>query len=279
MLGFAGSGVSEVGLVRVHNEDSGYVGRSVAVVADGVGGAAAGEVASATAVDALVSCWRACWFAAGPPDALEARVAAATDAARAAVRFAVQRDLNRLGMSTTLTVVACDGAQVALGHVGDSRAYRWRDGVLTQLSGDHTYAEQLRRTSRVSAAVLATHPWRKVVLRTLDGDPADAGPDIAVADVRAGDRLLLCTDGLSDLVDDEAIAGTLREGAAAQAVTALVHAALAAGGRDNITCVVLDLVDIDEAEASAASPRGPGLLLGAVRDGANVVSPTHTWNA
>jgi len=279
MLGFAGSGVSEVGLVRVDNEDSGYVGRSVAVVADGVGGAAAGEVASATAVHALVSCWRATWFAPGPPDALEARIGAATDAARAAVRLAVQRDLARLGMSTTMTVIASDGARVVLGHVGDSRAYRWRAGVLSQLSGDHTYAEQLRRTSRVSAAVLDSHPWRKVVLRTLDGDPADAGPDITEVDVRAGDRLLLCTDGLSDLVDDASIAAVLGEGSAADAVPALVERALAAGGRDNITCVVLDVRDMDGADVPAAAPRGPGLLLGAVRDGANVVSTTPTWQA
>ncbi|WP_166140817.1 PP2C family protein-serine/threonine phosphatase [Nocardioides ochotonae] len=294
MLRFAGSGASEVGLVRVHNEDSGYVGRSVAVVADGVGGAAAGEVASATAVHALVSAWRGGLAAgdrpeAGPVGSLEDRVADVSAAARAAVRHAVQRDLNRLGMSTTLTVVLCDGARVALGHVGDSRAYRWRDGVLTQLSGDHTYAEQLRRTSRVSASVLATHPWRKVVLRTLDGDPADPGPDIAGVDVRAGDRLLLCTDGLSDLLDDAAIAALL-PGSAAEAVAALVEAALAAGGRDNVTCAVLDVVDVPDGAdpvsplpggrpSRGVVPLGPGLLLGAVRDGANVVSTTPSWRA
>lgn len=275
MLRFAGSGASEVGLVRVDNEDAGYLGASVVVVADGVGGAAAGEVAAATAVHALVTAWGA-----GPGDRrLEARVVAAADAARAAVRFAVQRDLTRLGMATTLTVLVCDHDRVVLGHVGDSRAYRWRDGALVQLSTDHTYLEQLRRTTRATASILATHPWRKVVLRTLDGDPADPGLDVVEVDVRAGDRLLLCTDGLSDLVDQDALA-QLIVGDAEAAVTALVAAALAAGGRDNVTCAVLDVLDVLEVggvgevtRPGEAAPPGAGLLLGAVRDGANIVAP------
>ncbi|NPC96522.1 PP2C family serine/threonine-protein phosphatase [Nocardioides sp. zg-DK7169] len=272
MLRFAGSGASEVGLVRVHNEDAGYVGRTLAVVADGVGGAAAGEVASATAVHALVASWRASLTAApaggGGVGCLEDRVVAAADAARAAVRLAVQRDLNRLGMATTVTLLACDGERVVLGHMGDSRAYRWRGGTLEQVSTDHTYLEQLRRTPRVSAAVLATHPWRKVVLRALDGDPADSGLDVLAVEVRAGDRLVLCTDGVSDLLDDATLAGLL-DGEAADVVSAVVEAALAAGGRDNITCAVLDVVEVPD---ELRPPAGPGLLLGAVRDGTNVVS-------
>lgn len=259
MLRFSGSGVSDVGLVRSGNEDSAFVGPYVALVADGVGGAAAGEVASATAAYAVAA------TALQRPGADAAAVIAeAFAAARDNVRLGVQRDLNRLGMATTLTVVVSDGRGVVLGHVGDSRAYLLRGGELRQITTDHTYVQHLVETGRLSDQARSTHPWRNVVLRSVDGDPEGSGMDVTRLDVRIGDRLLICSDGLTDLVDDSRIETVLRghdpDGAAAM----LTQQALSAGGRDNITVVVVDVID---------GPRvvGDGRLLGAVGDPRNIV--------
>ena len=259
MLRFAGSGVSDVGLVRSSNEDSGFVGPYVALVADGVGGAAAGAIASATAAYAVA----ATVLARQGVDAV-AVVSEAFAAARDNVRLGVQRDLNRLGMATTLTVLVSDGRSVVLGHVGDSRAYLLRGGELRQITTDHTYVQHLVETGRLSAQARSTHPWRNVVLRSVDGDPEGSGLDVTRLDVRVGDRFLICSDGLTDLVDDTRIEAVLRAHEPDGAAAALTQQALAAGGKDNITCVVVDVVD---------GPRvvGDGAVLGAVRDPRNIV--------
>ena len=259
MLRFSGAGVSDVGLVRDSNEDSGFVAPYVALVADGVGGAAAGEVASATAAYAVAATVLQ-RPGADPGDV----VAEAFAAARDIVRLGVQRDLNRLGMATTLTALVTDGRSVVLGHVGDSRAYLLRAGELRQITTDHTYVQHLVETGRLSDQARATHPWRNVVLRSLDGDPEGSAPDITRLDARIGDRLMLCSDGLTDLVDDARIAAVLRSEDPEEAAAELTAAALGAGGRDNITCVVVDVVD---------GPRvvGDGRLLGAVYDPRNIV--------
>lgn len=259
MLRFSGAGVSDVGLVRSSNEDSGFVAPYVALVADGVGGAAAGEVASATAAYAVAA------TALQRPGVDAARVVSeAFAAARDNVRLGVQRDLNRLGMATTLTVVVSDGRSVVLGHVGDSRAYLLRAGELRQITTDHTYVQHLVESGRLSAEGRATHPWRNVVMRSIDGDPEGGGLDITRLDARIGDRLMLCSDGLTDLVDDARIAAVLRGRDPDEAAAELTAAALRAGGKDNITCVVVDVID---------GPRvvGDGRLLGAVYDPRNIV--------
>jgi len=259
VLRFSGAGVSDVGLVRSSNEDSGFVAPYVALVADGVGGAAAGEIASATAAYAVAA------TALQRPGVDPGRVLAeAFAAARDNVRLGVQRDLNRLGMATTLTVLVTDGRTVALGHVGDSRAYLLRGGELRQITTDHTYVQHLVETGRLSDHARATHPWRNVVLRSLDGDPEGGGLDITRLDVRVGDRLMICSDGLTDLVDDTRIAAVLRAEDPEEATAELTASALAAGGKDNITCVVVDVID---------GPRvvGDGRLLGAVYDPRNIV--------
>jgi protein phosphatase len=262
VLRFSGSGVSDVGLVRPGNEDSGFVGPYVALVADGVGGAAAGEVASATAAYAV-----AATVLQRPGVDAALVVAEAFAAARDNVRLGIQRDLNRLGMATTLTVLVSDGRGVVLGHVGDSRAYLLRGGELRQITTDHTYVQHLVEQGRLSARARGTHPWRNVVLRSVDGDPDGAMLDITRLDVRVGDRFLLCSDGLSDLVDDVRIAALLRASDPEGAAAVLTRQALDAGGKDNITCVVVDLVD---------GPRvvGDGRLLGAVSDPRNIVDAT-----
>lgn len=259
MLRFSGAGVSDVGRVRPHNEDAGFVGPYVALVADGVGGAAAGEIASATAAYAVSATALARFL-----DVPEVVITRAAEAASAAIRLGVQRDLDRLGMATTLTVVVCDGSRIVLGHVGDSRAYQFRDGVLQQLSTDHTYVQHLVDSGQLSRAEAARHPWRNVVLRSVDGDPESPGVDLVPVRALPGDRLLLCSDGLTDLVDEERIAEVLRLTDPLSAAAVLTQSALAAGGRDNITCVVLDVVD-------GPLVVGDGQLLGALRDTTNVV--------
>lgn len=261
MLRFSGAGVSDVGLIRSDNEDSAFVGPYVAVVADGVGGAAAGEVASATATYAVAATVLSRFG-----EAPEVLLRQGAEAARANVQQGVQRDLTRLGMATTLTALVCDGDRVVLGHVGDSRAYLLRDGELTQLSRDHTYVQRLVDSGQLAAVDAWRHPWRNVVLRSIDGDPLDQGIDLVPVRVAPGDRLLLCSDGLTDLVPDPMVAELLATEDPGSAAAVLVQAALAAGGKDNVTCVVLDVVD-------GPLVVGDGQLLGAVHDPSNIVDP------
>jgi serine/threonine protein phosphatase PrpC len=261
VLRFMGAGVSDVGRVRPHNEDSGFVGPYVAIVADGVGGAAAGEIASATAA------YSASAVALGRlGQRPELVLAEAYAAAAAGVRMGVQRDLDRLGMATTLTMLVTDGRTVALGHVGDSRGYLYSGGELRQITRDHTYVQHLVDNGRLAPEARATHPWRNVVLRSVDGDPQGGGLDVVRLDVRPGDRLLLASDGLTDLVPDDVIARVLAAEEGDEAAATLTHLALDAGGRDNITVVIADLIE-------GPPVVGDGKLLGALQDPWNVVDP------
>jgi serine/threonine protein phosphatase PrpC len=264
MLRFSGAGVSDVGRVRPHNEDSAFHGPYVALVADGVGGAAAGEIASATTAY-VVSATALARFLEDPAAVLRDAVASA----RTSLRSGVLADVDRAGMATTLTAVVCDGRRVVLGHLGDSRAYLYRDGELRQVSHDHTYVQHLLDTDQLSPDLAPRHPWRHVVMRSLDGGPETGmgEPDLVDLDVVEGDRLLLCSDGLTDMVGDERIAEIMRLADPHSAAAVLTQSALVAGGRDNITCLVLDVID-------GPVVVGDGRLLGAVRDVANVVDPS-----
>lgn len=262
MLRFDGAGVSDVGRVRPHNEDSGFLGPYVAVVADGVGGAAAGEVASATAAY-VVAATALARFGEDPSAVLVDGVSAA----HACLRAGVDADPERAGMATTVTALVTDGRRVALGHVGDSRAYLLHDGELRQVSVDHTYVQHLVDTDKLDASRRFGHPWGNVVLRSLDGGP-DAELDVATVLVEVGDRLLLCSDGLTDLVRDEQIGEVLSSvDDPAAAAAALTGAALDAGGKDNVTVLVFDVVD-------GPLVVGDGTILGALADPRrNVVDP------
>jgi serine/threonine protein phosphatase PrpC len=263
MLRFSGAGVSDVGCVRPHNEDSGFQGPYVALVADGVGGAAAGEIASATTAN-VVSATALARFGDDPAEVLGDAVATA----RVSLRAGVRDDSERAGMATTLSAVVCDGRRVVLGHVGDSRAYHYRRGELRRVSHDHTYVQHLIDTDQLSPEEAPRHPWRNVVMRSLDGGPETGmgDPDLVDLEAEVGDRLLLCTDGLTDLVDEERIGELMRLADPHSAAAVLTQSALVAGGKDNITCVVLDVVD-------GPVVVGDGQLLGAVRDIANIVDP------
>ena len=263
MLRFSGKGVTDVGRVREANEDSAFLGPYVALVADGVGGAAAGEVASAT-VAYVVSAIARLRHDQDPAGVLQDAI----EAARESLQTGIDADLQRAGMATTLTALATDGTRVVLGHLGDSRGYLFREGVLQQITTDHTYVQQMIAAGQLVPEQARSHPWRNVVMRSLHGGPAevDQAPDIVALDVGPGDRVLLCSDGLTDMVLDDRIAEILHVPDPEAAAGRLVDAALEAGGSDNVTCLVFDVVD---------GPRvnGDGQLLGAVRDVVNIVDP------
>jgi protein phosphatase len=190
---------------------------------------------------------------------------AATHLAQEQLALGVRADPRRSGMATTMTAVVTDGDRFAMVHVGDSRGYLFRDGVLHRLTSDHTFVQQLVDDGSLSLAEARTHPWRHMVLRSLDGDPQEAG-DLTGLDLHLGDRLLLASDGLSDLVPGDYLTAVLAQHGDEAAVELLVDAALAAGGRDNITCVLGTLVEGDPVP-------GDGTPLGAARDPRIVVDP------
>nr|NLI50797.1 serine/threonine-protein phosphatase [Propionibacterium sp.] len=230
---------SHVGHVRETNEDAHYCGRRVWAVADGMGGHAASEVASGPAIEQVRL------LDASPGELDEAAVRDAVAAANAAVLAHTRRHPGTRGMGTTLVGVArvgdADGPRLCVFNVGDSRAYRLAHGHLAQVSVDHSEVEELRALGIITAAEARVHPLRNVVTRCL-GLPQAPDADTWLVRPRAGDRLLLCSDGLTGEVSDGAIALVLLTVPDPQeAADALVAAALAAGGQDNVTVVVLDV--------------------------------------
>jgi protein phosphatase len=226
---------SDIGLVRSGNEDSGYAGPDLLVVADGMGGHAAGELASAAAISTMSGV---------EPDEDEAdtleRLADAVVATSERIADVVSEHPQFAGMGTTLTALAWLGdhpARVAVLHVGDSRAYLLRAGELTQLTKDHTYVQTLIDSGELSPEDAATHPRRNLLMRAIDG-VHHAEPDLSVREAHLGDRYLVCSDGLCGYVDDELIRTHLTLPDQIAAVTALVDAALEAGAPDNVTVVI-----------------------------------------
>ena len=234
---------TDTGRVRDLNEDSLLVTDRLFAVADGMGGHAAGEVASLIAVETL---------RAADGDSREAVVDAVRQA-NAAVFARSESDAATRGMGTTLSVVALIGDEaIVVANVGDSRVYRLQQGELEQLSEDHSLVQDLVREGRISAAEARVHPNRNVVTRTIGNDPA-VEVDWWEIDPVAGDRYLICSDGLTDEIEDHAIARvlhTVRD--PDEAASTLVDLANHAGGRDNITVVIVDVVD-DGGRSAAAS--------------------------
>jgi len=229
---------SDVGLVRPGNEDSGYAGPHLLVIADGMGGHAAGELASASAIAVF-----AALDSTEPPiDELpEALQGALTRVGEELDRVSVG-DPSLAGLGTTLTAISWRDGLAVVTHVGDSRAYLLRDGELQRLTRDHTYVQALVDAGRITEEQAANHPQRSLITRALDGR-RDVEGDLSVRELRAHDRILLCSDGLSGVVKDSELAELLAEGDPTGAVTALVDAALAAGASDNVTVVVADVVE------------------------------------
>jgi len=234
----AAAAASETGLVRQNNEDAAYTGRWLFAVADGLGGHPAGEVASAAVIGSL----RAHDAEVLPGALLDVLGAAVAEANREVARQAAE-DQARRGMSTTLTAMLFSGDHAALAHIGDSRAFRLRDGQLRQITEDHTIG-MLVADSGFLAPVLTRH---------LDGRP-DRSADLGLRELRAADRYLLCSDGLSPVVDAGAIRDVLASAAApADAVRQLVGLAGEAGAPDNVTVIVID-VRAPEAGTAPAEP-------------------------
>jgi PPM family protein phosphatase len=228
---------TDTGPVRPHNEDAAFATARLAAVADGVGGHAAGEVASRTVVGALASLEKA-WV----DEPLEAALARAVEEGNDRIAFIAGCRPETAGMGTTLTAIALHGDYL-VANIGDSRTYLLRDGDLRQLTRDDSYLQELLDSGAVTPEAARTHPRRNVVTAALDGAPGRAAA-IARVPARAGDRLLLCSDGLSDVLDEPRIAALLAESDTARAAGALVRAALDAGARDNVTVVVADAVPV-----------------------------------
>jgi protein phosphatase len=258
------AGLSDVGRVRKDNQDSGYAGPWLLTVCDGVGGAARGDIASSTAVQQLRK------IDAPPADDLLALVAGAIHRAHDRIGELVEDDPSINGTSTTLTVALFDGHRVAIGHIGDSRAYLYRAGTLTQLTKDHTFVQSLIDEGRITEEESRVHPHRNLILKAVDGIH-EAEPDLFFVDLAPGDRLFLCSDGASGVLDDRRMSDILGTGTPDYAVVEMVRASLEAGSSDNVTCIVADVVegglDVEGGDGSAEDGEHlEPLLLGAAAD-------------
>lgn len=274
------AGLTDTGRRRLQNEDTFVCLPPLFAVADGMGGAQAGEIASRLAATALET--------AGPPPGSEQELAELVRRANARIFEHATADPLAAGMGTTATVVVVDEAagSLTLGHVGDSRAYRVRAGGLERLTSDHSLVAELVRSGRLTEEEAAIHPARSVITRVLGTEP-DVDVDTATIPVQPGDLILLCSDGLSSMLPDATIAAlAAAAGGPSEATEALVAAANDAGGEDNITVVAFELVEGEPPErplteptpptapppdpasdgAGAQSPPGPGSVTSAAGD-------------
>ena len=228
---------SDRGLIRDGNQDSVYAGPRLLAVADGMGGMAAGDVASNITIGAMAPLDEDV-----PGDALVDALRSAVDTANQQLRDVVDANPSLEGMGTTLTAMLFSGSKFAMVHVGDSRAYLLRDGEFVQVTKDDTYVQMLVDEGRISAEEASSHPQRSLLTRALDG--RDIDPEYSVRQAVAGDRYLLCSDGLTAVVHAETIAQTMREYSdPAQCVERLIQLALRGGGPDNITVIIADVTD------------------------------------
>ncbi|MBA3311609.1 MAG: serine/threonine-protein phosphatase [Nocardioidaceae bacterium] len=228
--------VTDIGRTRKKNDDSGYAGPNFVMVADGMGGAAAGDLASAVAVQTMSGL-----DAPAPADMLEA-LGGAVQQANDKLAELIDEDPAVEGMGTTVTAALFDGTRIGVAHLGDSRGYLWHDGELLRITDDHTWVQSLIDEGRITEDEATTHSHRSLLLKVLDGRH-DNVPDLTLYDVAAGDRILICSDGLSGFVDHERIARVMAIGTADSVAAELTQLALEAGSSDNVTVIVADVVD------------------------------------
>ncbi len=239
---------SDIGLHREDNEDAAYAGARLLAVADGMGGHAAGEVASAAVIEALRPLDTQV-----PAGELLNALDHAVRRANSALRDMVQANPALHGMGTTLTALLWSGSQLGLLHIGDSRAYLVRDGEVFQITQDHTVVQSLLDEGKITAEEVASHPQRLLLLRALTGDHASR-PDLQLRQARPGDRYLLCSDGLHVVVPADAITRVLLTVADPdQAAADLIALAMDGGAPDNITCIVADVEQLTAQPASAGT--------------------------
>jgi PPM family protein phosphatase len=252
---------SHKGMIREGNEDSGYAGPRLLAIADGMGGQAAGEVASSEVISTLVQLDDDI-----PGSDILTSLGAAVQRANEQLRVMVEEDPQLEGMGTTLTALLWTGKRLGLVHVGDSRAYLLRDGVLTQITQDHTWVQRLVDEGRITEEEATTHPQRSLLMRALgSGDHVE--PDLSIREVRAGDRYLICSDGLSGVVSHQTMEDTLASYQGPQeTVQELIQLALRGGGPDNITVIIADVLDVDGADTLAMQLNDTPVIVGAVAE-------------
>ncbi|MEU1276903.1 Stp1/IreP family PP2C-type Ser/Thr phosphatase [Streptomyces sp. NPDC005805] len=252
---------SHKGMIREGNEDSGYAGPRLLAIADGMGGQAAGEVASSEVISTLVTLDDDV-----PGSDILTSLGTAVQRANEQLRMMVEEDPQLEGMGTTLTALLWTGQRLGLVHVGDSRAYLLRDGVLTQITQDHTWVQRLVDEGRITEEEATTHPQRSLLMRALgSGDHVE--PDLSIREVRAGDRYLICSDGLSGVVSHQTMEDTLASYQGPQeTVQDLIQLALRGGGPDNITCIVADVLDTDSGDTLAGRLSDTPVVVGAVAE-------------
>ena len=249
--------LTDTGLRRADNEDSGYASDRLLVIADGMGGAAAGEIASSETLHVIRQLDQDLDI-----DAIDALDRAVIDANKRLADI-IASDPSVEGMGTTLDALLWDGEKFAFAHIGDSRVYRLRGNDLQQLSTDHTFVQSLIDEGRISKAEARTHPHRSLILRAMLGRD-DNGADLSWVQPVLGDRYLLCSDGLSDMVEDPAIARALSSETIDMAATELVRLALEGGGVDNVTVVIAEFVEKGtEPDEHLSSHDGQPQLVGA----------------
>ncbi|MFC5719712.1 PP2C family protein-serine/threonine phosphatase [Streptomyces gamaensis] len=252
---------SHKGMIREGNEDSGYAGPRLLAIADGMGGQAAGEVASSEVISTLVTLDDDV-----PGSDILTSLGSAVQRANDQLRVMVEEDPQLEGMGTTLTALLWTGRRLGLVHVGDSRAYLLRDGVLTQITQDHTWVQRLVDEGRITEEEATTHPQRSLLMRALgSGDHVE--PDLSIREVRAGDRYLICSDGLSSVVSHQTMEETLASYQGPhETVQELIQLALRGGGPDNITCIVADVFDVEGGDPLAAQLNDTPVVVGAVAE-------------
>lgn len=242
---------SDVGLVRSHNEDSFLIRTPCFAVCDGMGGHAAGEVASSIAVETIGE--------KAPATADDTLLGAAIEAANQAVIKGAEEGRGKPGMGCTASAALIDGNRMAIAHVGDSRIYLLHAGTLVRVTRDHSYVEELVDAGQITADEARVHPSRSIITRALGSDP-DMYADHFSIEVSNGDRVILCSDGLSSMVPDSEIESLAVSSATPQqAADNLVSAALTAGGADNITVIVVDV--LNDGVAAAARKHSVGFAL------------------
>jgi protein phosphatase len=253
---------SDRGLVRANNEDSVYAGARLLALADGMGGHAAGEVASQLVIAALAHLDDD-----EPGGDLLSKLNEAVHEGNSAIAAHVDADPELEGMGTTLTAILFAGNRLGLCHIGDSRGYLLRDGELTQITKDDTFVQTLVDEGRITAEEAHSHPQRSLIMRALTGHEVE--PTLTVREAKAGDRYLLCSDGLSDPVSQETIADALALEDVAASADRLIELALRGGGPDNVTVVVADVVDYDYGQTQP-------ILAGAVSGDDDQTAPPNT---
>lgn len=253
---FETSARSAIGLVRQGNEDSAFISAQLIAVADGMGGHAAGEVASRIAVKVLEKLTLTLTATDIDEDSVEDLLMHSLHSIDAEIAAVADEEIEKRGMGTTLTALLIRDNHIALLHVGDSRCYRLRGNTLEQLSNDHTVIQELLDQGAISQAEAAEHPQRSMLTQALRGD-GDVTPVLQMYEVKKGDRYLLCSDGLSGVLTDKEIKVGLKKSDKDEAIKFLNDATYINGAPDNVTILIADISDTSTT---------PSLLLGAAHD-------------